>query len=311
METKIEIQNKSTKEVILEYLKQNHGREIAVHEISEKFNFKLARISNAIKELELTNEIKVERRPIKKGKYTVISLPGDTITEFATHERAIEIPEEHENENISLGEIPIQKIVDLLLSPKYEQNQLEILLKPYYKNYYELTCGVIKPLMNEVGLLWQTQKLNVGDEHLISARVEKFIAKQILTQQPGSNKKTIILAPAEDEHHTLALKLLELLLLERGHRVINLAYTIDALSLVSFIKKGKINPQWILFSLTISSYQHNLRMNIRIIKEELQMANLNIAIGGQGIKNVPPNEFKEADKIIKTDKELYDFIFSL
>ena len=59
-------ENKSTKEVILNYLRKNKGREIAVHEISEKFDFKLNRISNAIKELELGGEINIERRPLKR-----------------------------------------------------------------------------------------------------------------------------------------------------------------------------------------------------------------------------------------------------
>ena len=89
MEYQIDIKNKSTKDIILEYLKLNHGREIPVSEISETFNFKLARISNAVKELELSKQIVVERRPLKKGKYTVIRLTGDMITQFATHERDI------------------------------------------------------------------------------------------------------------------------------------------------------------------------------------------------------------------------------
>ena len=74
MQNQINLENKSTKEIILDYLIQNHGREVPVIEISKKFNFKLARISNAIKELKLAREIVVERRPIKKGKYTVIWL---------------------------------------------------------------------------------------------------------------------------------------------------------------------------------------------------------------------------------------------
>ena len=311
MQYQIDMQNKSTKEVILEYLKLNHGREIPVSEISKKFNFKLARISNAIKELELAKEINIESRPLIKGKYTVISLTGDSITNFASHEREVKgTTTEKEINTIISEEVPISNAIDILISPVYNQTKFENLLQPYYNNYFTLACDIIQPIMYEVGLLWQNGKITVGDEHIISSRVEKFVTKLIQAQSVGSNK-LIVLAPSENEHHTLALNVLELLLIERGFRVINLSYTIDALSLISFIKKAKIYPDWIFFSLTMNSLVHILRMDIKVIRKELQMPNLKIVIGGQGKWGINPEEFKEVDKIIKTKKDIQDLLFSL
>ena len=307
----IDIKNKSTKDIILEYLKLNHGREIPVSEISETFNFKLARISNAVKELELSKQIVVERRPLKKGKYTVIRLTGDMIIQFATHERyIIEKHPEVETKYVSPSELPISKAIDLLISPSFDLMKFENLLKPYYSTYFNLAVDILQPLMYEIGYLWQTEKITVGDEHLVSERVQKFVSKIVQAQSPGTNK-LIILAPSENEQHTLVLKILELLLLERRFKVINLAYTIDALSLVSFIKKAKVYPDWIFFSITVDSFIHNLLMNIKIIKEELRLPNLKIAIGGQGTHNINPSDFTEVNSVVKTNKELQDFLFSL
>ena len=164
--------------------------------------------------------------------------------------------------------------------------------------------------MYEIGYLWQTEKITVGDEHLVSERVQKFVSKMVQSQSLGTNK-LIILVPSENEQHTLVLKILELLLLERGFKVVNLAYTIDALSLVSFIKKAKVFPDWIFFSITIDSYIHNLLMSIKIIKEELHLPNLKIAIGGQGVYNINPSDNTEDNRVVKTKKERLDFLFSL
>ena len=311
MQNQINLENKSTKEIILDYLIQNHGREVPVSEISKKFNFKLARISNAIKELKLAREIVVERRPIKKGKYTVIWLTGDVITEFASHERDIvESTKIVEAKPSVPEEFSIEKVIKLLFSVNYDQTKRQHLLRPNYRNYRALTFDIIQQDMYQDGLLWQDQKLNVGDEHLLSGRIERFLSG-IIQNQPVGTKKLVILVPSENEYHTLALKVLELLLIEHGYKVMNLSYTIDAFSLISFIKQSKLYPDWIFFSLTMDYLLPNLRIEIKIIREELQMTNLKIAIGGQGINGIDPDEFKEADKVVKTKEGLQEFLLLL
>lgn len=307
MTVEIDIKDKSTKDVILEYLKLNHGREIAVSEISEKFNFKLNRISNAIKELEFTGQIVIERRPLKKGKYTVIYLRGDTITEYATHERAIEIPPKHV-EPISSDQFSIEDAIRKLKSPNYMESKFKELIEPFYENYLTLITEIIQPILYQTGTMWEKEIITVGEEHIISARLEKFLISLILKENKRNKDKIVILSPVENESHTLVLLALELLLLERGFTVINLSRSISILSIIDFVKKMKTKPEWILFSITMESYVRNLAIDIKLIKEEYP--EINVAIGGQGIKKIKTSNFENA-KIIKTSEELQEFFYAM
>lgn len=307
MTVEIDIKDKSTKDVILEYLKLNHGREIAVSEISEKFSFKLNRISNAIKELEFTGQIIIERRPLKKGKYTVIYLRGDTITEFATHERAIEIPAKHV-QPVSSDELSIEEAIERLISPDYMESKFKELIEPFYDNYLTLITEIIQPILYETGRRWEKEIITIGEEHLISARMEKLLIDLILKETKRNKDKIVILSPVENESHTLVLLALELLLLERGFTVINLSRSISILSIMDFVKKMKKKPEWIFFSITMESYVKNLAIDVKLIKEEYP--DIAIAIGGQGIKKMNSNDF-ENTKIIKTNEELQELFYTI
>ena len=301
----------STKEVVLKYLKENRGREITVNEIKHKFNYKLARISNAIKELELSGEIKIERRPLKKGKYTIISLIGDNITQFASHEREIERREDTSQQTTcNSGLLPINELIKLLNSFSYQQEKFENLIRPFYTTYFTLIFDVIQPIMYEVGNKWQTGELTVADEHIISSRMEKFVTG-LIKSAPNKNMKTIVLAPVEHEQHSLPLLILELILSEKGINAINLSRTINISNIISFIKKLKVKPDWIFFSATTNSFINNLHMDIQMIKDKLKIPYPKIAIGGQGFYHIDPVQFTEADEIIKTNSQLENFLNSL
>lgn len=313
MVSEINIENKSTKEVVVDYLKKNKGREIPIYEISETFNFKLNRISNAIKELDLAGEINVERRPLKKGKYTVISLRGDTITQFASHERELTSrsnEEFNDDKTLQLEHDEILEIIKLLKSVNYTQTKLQRLIESRFDNYFSLVIQIIQPLLYEVGQLWQDGEISIAEEHIISARIEKFLIDLIKIQyRKGS--KTIILAPVEHETHRLSLLVLELLLVERGFHVINLSNTIPVLSLIEFIKTMNKKPDWIFFSITLESFVTNLKMDIKLIKEQLSDYDIKIAVGGQGISKFPFSYFSYIDKIIKNSSELQEFLLTL
>ena len=302
-------ETKSTKEVILDYLKQNHGREIAVSEIADTFKYKLNRISNAIKELEFLGEINIERRPLKKGKYTVISLRGDIITQFATHERAIDSDSKPASVSYSSDELPIDETIEMLNSPNYIQSKFSEMIEPYYDNYFSLIIDIIQPLLYETGKMWEEEKITVAGEHVISARLEKFIIDLISKESRRNKDKIIILAPVENEFHTIPLLTLELLLIERGFNVINLARSIPILSIIDFIKGMKKKPDWVFFSLTLDSYIKNLAIDVKLIKDKIP--ELKVAIGGQGTKNIEEGDFTSVDAIVKDNIDLQNLFFKL
>ena len=306
------IDNKPTKEVIFDYLKKNKGREIAVNEISERFKFKLSRISNAIKELELAGKIIIDRKPLVKGKYTVIRLRGDTITQFATHDREIKKPivsSDNTNKINYFDNIQIIEASKFLKSVNYTQTRLQEVISTF-DNYFSLVIGFIQPLMYEVGQQWQNGSLTVAEEHLITARLEKLISN-LIKNEPNQGSKTIILAPVENETHTLNLLILELLLVEKRLHAINLSRTLSFLSLIEFIKKLKVKPDWIFYTITIESYIANLKLHLKLIKDELSSYNIKIAIGGQGISKFTYQDLPAVDKLVKNSTELQEFLLLL
>jgi methanogenic corrinoid protein MtbC1 len=308
-------ENKSTKDVILDYLLQNRGREIAVSEISEKYDFKLNRISNAIKELEYLGKINIERRPLSKGKYTVISLKGDNIVEFASHEREINpktVSNGHETENYESEEFPLHEAIFKLNDVEYTQIKFKNFIEPFYDTYFSFIHEVIQPILYEIGEMWRRSEITVADEHLMSARIEKLLIDLISRENKSKRKdRIIILCPVENEFHTVPLLALELLLVELGINVINLSRSISIISIIDFINKMKVKPEWIFFSVTIETYLSNLRIDIKMIKEEFKTQKLKIAIGGQGIKFIDSKSFKMVDRIIKDNNDLKVFLATI
>ena len=164
--------------------------------------------------------------------------------------------------------------------------------------------------MYEVGQQWQNGSLTVAEEHLITARLEKLISN-LIKNEPKQGSKTIILAPVENETHTLNLLILELLLVEKRLHAINLSRTLSFLSLIEFIKKLKVKPDWIFYTITIESYIANLKLDLKLIKDELSSYNIKIAIGGQGISKFTYQDLPAVDKLVKNSTELQEFLLLL
>ena len=165
----------------------------------------------------------------------------------------------------------------------------------------------IQPILYEVGKRWQNETLSIAEEHLISARIEKFIS-DLIKKEAKKDSKTIILAPVDQETHTLVLLILELLLVERGLRVINLSRTLPVFSFIDFVKNMKVKPDWIFYSITLDNYIGNLKMDLKLIKHELANYDIKFAIGGQGVSKFEYNDFPTVDKLIKTSNEFRDFL---
>ena len=307
----VDDEKKSTKDTILDYLQNNRGREIKVSEIHEKKGFGLSRISNAIKELELLDLIKIERRKLKKGRYTVISLKGDIITKKATHERDLNpiTVDTEEEKDYDLENFSIPDAIEELKNTSYTQSAFREYIEPYYDSYLTLVTEIIQPMLYEIGSMWEREDITVAEEHLMSARLEKLII-DLIKKETRRNDKLIILTPVENEQHTLVLLTLELLLIERGYNIINLSRSISILSIIEFIKKLKKKPDWVFFSITMESYLNNLKQDIRQIKDNFRSDEFKIAVGGQGVKNLDVKNNLEADSIVKNVKDL-EILFSV
>ncbi|MFW9856542.1 MAG: cobalamin-dependent protein [Candidatus Thorarchaeota archaeon] len=307
----------SSKEVILNYLRLNRGREIPVSEIKVSCNLKLSTISNAIKELQYRNLINIERRPLKRGKYTVITLANDIIEHRYIHPKEYnpppgDVPPKSEtvlqdDVNHSFQEL-LDTYIENLISDDYDMVIFNKEIADRYSDHFQLVTAFIKPLLVEVGRRWEEGILTTAEEHVISSRLEKFII-QLIPQKLDKSKATVLLVTVEGEEHVIGLLALELLLRENGHRVVNLGRTLPIKSLIQYIEDQAIKPDWICFSVTIDAFIGTLLREIREIKAHFK-DRIKIAVGGQALQK-HGNIFGEVDTQITSDHHLFVFIHDI
>jgi methanogenic corrinoid protein MtbC1 len=307
----------SSKEVILNYLKVNKGREIPVSEIQESCQLKLSTISNAIKELQYRNLIRIERRPLKRGKYTVITLANDIIENRYIHPKEFKPPIADEiskpkvvlesDVNKSFLE-SVDTYIDKLMSKEYDVKSFNKEIKKKYPDNFHLVASFITPLLVEVGRRWEEGNLTTAEEHVISARLEKFII-QLIPQNRDRGKATIILAPVEGEEHVIGLLSLELLLREKGHHVINLGRHLPIKPLIQYLKDQAVKPDWICFSITLEAYIGTLLREIREVKFHFK-DKIKIAVGGQPIQK-HRKSFTDVDTLISSEHHLFEFLHEI
>lgn len=103
------------------------------------------------------------------------------------------------------------------------------------KNFREVFKDVFIPLIEEVGMLWQTETINPAQEHFISYLIkQKLIAniEKIQMQKPTKLDKVFILYLPLNEIHELGLLYVNYELLLNGYQTIYLGESVPISSLV-------------------------------------------------------------------------------
>lgn len=93
------------------------------------------------------------------------------------------------------------------------------------KTFRECFRDVFIPLLDEIGMLWQTNSINPCHEHFVTALIKQKIATNIEKLQAGvqyDDSKLFVLYLPPNEIHDLGLSYFHYEILLRGYRVINL-----------------------------------------------------------------------------------------
>ncbi|MBT2163388.1 MerR family transcriptional regulator [Zobellia barbeyronii] len=107
------------------------------------------------------------------------------------------------------------------------------------KSFSEVFKEVFIPLLNELGLLWQTDTICPAHEHFISNLVKQkiLISTQDLSVEEASNKKTTFIAYLpENEIHEIGLLYLNYEIVSRGYKSVYLGQTVPLESLEEVMK---------------------------------------------------------------------------
>ncbi|MFD2726196.1 MerR family transcriptional regulator [Hyunsoonleella rubra] len=157
--------------------------------------------------------------------------------------------------NLSEEDIPI-KVREIASRAKVEDHAInafklsmlnfdQVLFYNTYKNLIEnksfdtIFYDVFLPLLNEIGLLWQTSTITPAHEHFLSVHIKQKILLNIERLQilePKPVTKTFILFLPDNEVHDIGLLFINYQLRSKGYHTIFLGESVPMDSLVSVLE---------------------------------------------------------------------------
>jgi MerR family transcriptional regulator, light-induced transcriptional regulator len=204
----------------------------------------------------------------------------------------------------------------------YELDDLINIYNEYTKSVYSLLDfyeKILIPVLYKIGDQWAKGEIDVATEHVCSnvaitlidlinlQNLNKKISKSSSSTSSTSTHKSIILCTPEGELHSIACKIIESLLLEKGYDVYNITSPLPTNSIESYYL-DKINSSIIIISVTL---KENINSSIRFVQQIRQSFNIPIIIGGNAIKFASKSQIElieQYDKVYFDLEKLEDII---
>jgi methanogenic corrinoid protein MtbC1 len=139
------------------------------------------------------------------------------------------------------------------------------------------------PLLNAVGDLWASGRLEIFQEHYLSAQLIRFLNVEISRMQKTAKKPIVLLATLPGEEHTLGLMMVAALLSARGIAAINLGGEVPMDQISRAVKRFRADTVGITFS---SAYQYSQIRAHLIELRELIPSDVDIWAGGEGVRRL-------------------------
>jgi methanogenic corrinoid protein MtbC1 len=124
-----------------------------------------------------------------------------------------------------------------------------------HKSFKKVFYDVFLPLLNEIGLLWQTDTITPAHEHFLTSHIKQKILiniERLQILEPKPESKTFILYLPDNEVHDIGLLFINYELRSKGYHTIFLGESVPMSSLVSvleffneitFISYFTVNPE--------------------------------------------------------------------
>lgn len=218
-------------------------------------------VNFSIKDLENLTGIKAHTIRIWEKRYNLLS-PDRTETNIRNYsltsfQKLLNISYLNNNglkiskiAELKEEEIPI-KVREIASRAKVEDHAInslkmaminfdQVLFYTTYKNLIEtktfsdIFYSVFLPLLNEIGLLWQTNTITPAHEHFLSVHIKQKIllnTERIQTLEPKPDSKTCILFLPDHEIHDIGLLFINYKLRSKGYHTIFLGESVPMESL--------------------------------------------------------------------------------
>ena len=178
------------------------------------------------------------------------------------------------------------------------------------KSFTEIFYNVFIPLLNDIGLLWQTDTISPAHEHFITALIKQKILINIELLQDEKEKtetKTYVLFLPEHEIHDLGLLFINYKLIQKGLHTIFLGDSIPISSLTNLISFFK-DITFISYFTVYPEESEVLNYINEFKKVLLTTEKYNFILLGPKLANINISSLPPEVKIHQSIKELIDQI---
>lgn len=166
-----------------------------------------------------------------------------------------------------------------------DAGQVEVLLRRQYEKQgmRKFVLETVIPLLQAVGELWISGKLQIFQEHFLSEQLIRFLNAEIANMQKSAGKPVVLLATLPGEEHTLGLLMLAAMLSSSGVSFINLGGEVPMDQIGRAVKQFQADAVGITFS---GAYPYqNIRLHLNELRE-LLADDVAIWTGGEGVRRL-------------------------
>ena len=187
--------------------------------------------------------------------------------EIPTMVREIALKSNSEQVSINALKLSMVNFDTVLFDATYE----EILLQ---NDFDFVFMNIFMPLMNELGILWQTNAISPSHEHFITNLIKQKIHIQTESLQkrytPQNNNKIFVLYLPEDEIHEMGILFLNYFILKFGYKTIFLGQSLQTESLETllsfsaefcFVTYLTVEPDKEIINQYIDEFYHTILKN--------------------------------------------------
>lgn len=148
-------------------------------------------------------------------------------------------------------------------------------------DHRQLYLEVFQPALQEIGRLWQENRLSVADEHLATAITQAAMARlyEDLFAQARGDGPTLIAACADVERHEVGLRMICDLLELEGWDTVFLGATTPVDSLVAMVAARR--PAVVALSASLAPHLIRVRETIQALRDRLGVETPLIVVGGR------------------------------
>jgi DNA-binding transcriptional MerR regulator len=173
------------------------------------------------------------------------------------------------------------------------------------KSFREIFYDVVIPLMNEIGLLWQSGTITPAQEHFISFLIKQKLlinTEKIQILEPTRTDKVFVLYLPENEIHELGLMYLNYEILLNGYKSIYLGESVPIDSLKD-MKKYFDNVIYISY-LTVEPNKDVINDYLKEIASEIITPDAQVWLLGRMTQFVDVHQLPKAIKVFNSISDL-------